>query len=34
MSNWIFLINKITAEDQACLVLKSLEKAAKAGLKV
>ena len=29
-----FLVNKITAEDQASLVLKSLEKAATAGLKV
>ncbi len=29
-----FLINKITAEEQAALVLKSLEKAHKAGLKV
>ena len=29
-----FLVNKITAEDQEALVLKSLEKAAKTGLKV
>ena len=34
MSNWILLLNRITAEDQAALMLKSLEKAAKAGLKV
>ncbi len=34
MPHWLLLVDKITAKDQATLVTQSLEKAAKAGLKV